>query len=146
MDNHTHESTLEFRKSGVSLRSGAAGAALVAEVLGGCATTGSADRAKEIVAQRAQERWDLLVKNDFAGAYKYLSPGSREVITADAYAAGFRRNFWSGAKVGEVSCAASDACEAEIWIEYQNRGLQMRTPIHEKWISQRSNWWVVLER
>ncbi len=130
----------------MSWRSGAACAVLTAAALAGCAAAGTAKSDKDIVAQRAQERWDLLVKNDFAGAYKYLSPGSREVVTADAYAAGFRRKFWSDAKVDQVSCQVSDACEVDVWIEYQNRGIAMRTPVHEKWIRQGSNWWFVLER
>jgi hypothetical protein len=146
MDNHTHESVPESRESGVFWRSGAACVVLAAAVLGGCAGVGSAKSDKDVVAQRAQERWDLLVKNDFAGAYKYLSPGSRAIVTEDAYAGEFRRNFWSGAKVDQVSCSTAEACEVEVWIEYQNRGIKMRTPVHEKWIRQDSNWWFVLER
>ena len=146
MDNHTHESVSEGRKIAVAWRSGAACAVLAAAALGGCATTGTTSD-KDIVAKRAQQRWDLLVKNDFSGAYQYLSPGSRQIVpTADAYSGEFRRNFWSGAKVDQVSCPTAEACEVEVWIEYQNRGIKMRTPVHEKWVRQDSNWWFVLER
>jgi len=147
MDNHTHESVAESRKSGVSWRFAAAWAVLSASILAGCATAGTAKSDKEIVAQRAQERWDLLVKNDFAGAYRYLSPGSRQIVTTpDAYSGEFRRKFWSGAKVGQVNCATAEACDVEVLIEYQNRGVKMATPVHEKWVRQDSNWWFVLER
>jgi len=119
---------------------------LTAAALAGCATAGTAKSDKESVAQRAQERWDLLVKNDFAGAYEYMSPGSRQFVTAEAYAGGMRRNFWSGAKVEQVNCATADACDVEVLIEYQNRGIRMRAPVHEKWLRQESKWWFVLER
>lgn len=116
--------------------------ALVA--LAGCAAIGRSD--KEAVAERAQERWNLLVKNDFAAAYGYISPAGRELVTPEAYAAGLRRGFWTGAKVGDVDCKLPDACEVDVWIEYQHLGLKMRTPLREKWIKQRFNWWFVLER
>lgn len=127
-------------------RFGAACVVLAAATLGGCATIGTKSD-KDIVAERAQQRWDLLVKNDFSGAYQYLSPGSRQIVpTPDAYSAEFRRNFWSGAKVDQVSCPTAEACEVEVWIEYQNLGIKMRTPVREKWVRQNSNWWFVLER
>ena len=147
MDNHTHESASESRKSGVSWRGSAPCVVLAAVILAGCASAGSSRSDKDIVAQRAQERWDLLVKNDFTGAYRFLSPGSRQIVpTPDAYSGEFRRNFWSSAKVDQVSCPTAEACEVEVWIEYQNRGIKMRTPVREKWIRQDSNWWFVLER
>src|SRR2546423_15188259 len=110
MDNHTHELASESRKNAVSWRCSAACAVLTAAILGGCASAGSARSEKDVVAQRAQERWDLLVKNDFAGAYRYLSPGSRQIVPPDAYSGEFRRGFWSGAKVDQVSCATAEAC------------------------------------
>lgn len=131
----------------MSLRCGSACAVLAAALLGGCAGVGTPDSARDVVARRAQERWDLLVKNDFTGAYGYLSPGSRQIVkTPDAYSGQFRRNFWSGAKVDQVNCATADACDVEVWIEYQSLGIKMRTPVHEKWVRQDSNWWFVLER
>ena len=147
MDNHTQESVPESRKSGVSWRFAAACAVMAAAALGGCTTTGSTRSDKDVVAKRAQERWDLLVKNDFTGAYRYLSPGSRQIVTTpDAYSGEFRRNFWSGAKVDQVNCPTAEMCEVDVWIEYQNLGIKMRTPVHEKWVRQDSNWWFVLER
>ena len=125
---------------------GAICAVLAGTVLEGCVTAGPGRSDKEVVSQRAQERWGLLVKNDFAGAYQYLSPASRVVVKPDAYAGGFRSNFWTDAKVGDVSCGTPDACEVDVWVEYQHRGLKMRSPVHEKWIRQGSNWWFVLER
>jgi len=117
----------------------------VATAVAGCATTG-AGSAEDVVSQRAQQRWDLLVKGDYTGAYQFISPAGRTLVTSDAYVGGLRRNFWTGAKVGEVKCATAEACETEVWIEYQVQGRKMRTPVREKWIRDRGNWWFLLER
>ena len=147
MDNHSHELVPVVRKLSLLSRgfSAALVALVVAGVLGGCAMA-PARTDKDIVAERAQQRWDLLVKNDFAGAYGFISPAGRELIKADAYASTLRTGFWTGAKVDHVDCPTAEACEVDVWIEYQYRGLKMRTPVHEKWIRQKSDWWFVYER
>lgn len=144
MDNHTQESASEGRKSVVASRQLGALFAVVAMGLTGCATVVRSDR--DIVAERAQERWNLLVKNDFAAAHGYISPAGRELVTPEAYASSLRKNFWTGAQVGDVVCKQPDACEVDVWIEYQHMGRPMRSPVHEKWVRQRFNWWFVLER
>jgi len=148
MDNHTHETVSAGRKGNVFSRGrGAVCAALVVTgILGGCATANLGRSDKEIVAERAQQRWDLLVKSDFAGAYRYISPAGRELLKPEAYASSLSRGFWTGAKVDLVECQAVDACGVDVWIEYQYRGMKMKTPVHEKWIKQKSDWWFVYER
>jgi len=34
----------------------------------------------------------------------------------------------------------------DVWIEYQYRGMKMKTPVREKWVRQKSDWWFLLER
>jgi len=145
MDNHSDESLVHDGRAVQLKRLGAACVTVLA-VLGGCATPPSAKSAKDIVTERAQQRWDLLVKNDFAGAYRYLSRASKQVVTEQAYAAGFRRNFWTGAKVTEAQCPNAEACEVEVTIEYRHMGMGMKSPVLEKWIRDKSDWWFVLER
>jgi hypothetical protein len=67
-------------------------------------------------------------------------------VTEQAYAAGFRRNFWTGAKVTEAQCPNAEACEVEVTIEYRHMGMGMKSPVLEKWIRDKSDWWFVLER
>jgi hypothetical protein len=143
MDNHTHELVLRNGKQQMSLRWWIA---LAAVVMAGCATAGLGRPDKEIVAERAQERWNALVKSDFNRAYGYISPAGRELVNSEAYASSLKREFWTGAKVDGVECPTPDACEADVTIEYQRRGLKMTTPVREKWVKHRSNWWFVLER
>jgi hypothetical protein len=145
MDNHTHESALQNRNTGVSLRS-LVGLFAVAAVMAGCATVGLGRSDKEAVADRAQARWNELVKGNFGAAYSYMSPAGRELVTSDAYASSLRRDFWTGAKVEKVECPTDDSCDVDVSVEYQHRGLKMKSPVREKWIKQRLNWWFVLQR
>jgi hypothetical protein len=93
------------------------------------------------VKERAQARWDALVKGETLAAYKYLSPGSRAVLTPDAYAASIRGGFWRSAKVDSVTCTTKDNCEARVTIEYEFRGRRTKTPLTETWIREDSQWW-----
>ena len=110
-------------------------------VLAGCASMDSPPEG--VVATRAQERWDALVKGDLKGAYAYLSPGSRSVMDLAAYEASVRRGFWKTAKVDKAVCAPQQSCEVYVTIEYEFRGALTKTPLRESWIKEGSNWWVV---
>jgi hypothetical protein len=113
---------------------------LAAIVLAGCATT-KPRTAQEIVKERAQARWDAVVKGDSKTAYDYLSPGSRAVITAEAYDASLRKGFWKSAVVEGVECASEQSCEAIVAIEYEYMGRRTRTPLREAWVRTGSEWW-----
>ena len=81
------------RKHGVKSALKQAVVSVLAVVLSSCAAI--APRSPEsAVKERAQARWDALVKGDFNAAYGYLSPGSRSVVSASDYATSLRRGFW----------------------------------------------------
>ena len=145
MDNHSHETWMYSGRAVRFMKHGAACATILA-VLGGCAATSGGKPAKDIVAERAQQRWELLVKNDFPGAYRYMSSAGKQIVTEQAYAASFRRNFWTSAKVSDVQCQTEEACEVDVMIEYQHLGMKMKTGVREKWVRDKSNWWFLLER
>jgi hypothetical protein len=107
-----------------------------------CSCAAIAPRSAEtIVRERAQARWDALVKNDFNAAYGYLSPGSRSVITAPDYAASLRQGFWKAATVEKVECGSAQLCEVTATIEYEHMGRRTKTPLRESWIRDGSEWW-----
>jgi hypothetical protein len=93
------------------------------------------------VKERAQARWDALVKGDTRTAYQYLSPGSRAVTTPEAYETSIRKGFWRSAKVDSVTCASKDSCTAQVTIEYEFQGRRTTTPLRETWIREGSEWW-----
>jgi len=115
------------------------GVVVLAVVIGGCAVTPSAP--EEAVKQRAQARWDAMVKGDFNAAYGYLSPGSRSVITASDFASSLRAGFWKSAVVEKVECGSAQSCEVSATIEYEYLGRRTKTPLRETWIREGSEWW-----
>jgi hypothetical protein len=147
MDNHSHDSLLHGGLAVGFKRLGAACATVLA-VLGGCATVAGGKSGKDVVAEKAQQRWDLLVKNDFRRGLSLPEPGQgSRLVTEQAYAAGFRRNFWTGAP-GEGRCSAptKKPCEWKSPSNTGTMGMGMKSPVLEKWIREKSDWWFVLER
>ena len=112
----------------------------VAVVLG-CAAV--ATRPEVEVRNRAQERWNQLVKGEVISAYQFLSPASRAVLKAEDYVSSIRRNFWKSAEVKQVQCATPDSCVVDVLIEYEYGGNRMKAGLQESWIKERSEWWYV---
>ena len=118
-------------------------AGILAMVLGACATVSAPRTPEAMVKERAQARWDALVKNEFNTAYGYLSPGSRSIISAPDYAGTLRRGFWKSATVEKVECGSAQSCEVTATIEYEFSGMRTKTPLRETWIRDGSEWWYV---
>lgn len=110
-------------------------------ILAGCATMG-ARKPEEVVKERAQARWDALLRNDVKSAYEYFSPGSRAVVDLKSYEAAVRKGFWKSATVDGVTCTGQ-RCEATETIEYEYQGRRTRSPLTETWIEEDGNWWLV---
>jgi len=120
------------------VKAGALAAAVVVAV-SGCAVL-APKPPEEAVKERAQARWDALVKGDYKAAYAYLSPGSKAVQPETDYVNSLRRNFWTAAKVEKATCT-EQRCEVEASIEYQLQGRRTTTPLRETWIREGSEWW-----
>ena len=124
----------------------AAARRLVAVVFGlvaaACATT-PPKPAEVIVQERAQARWDLMVKGDFDRAYEYFSPSSRAAMPLASFKSRIKPGFWKEVKVEKAECSSADRCEAVATISYDHRGMRIDTPHRETWIRDESNWWLL---
>lgn len=118
----------------------------VAAVLAGCATVGpssSAEQKQKVVAERAQARWDELLKGDVASAYKFMSNGSKAATSLDLYKTKVKPGIWRQAKVEKVDCEA-ETCKVTMLVTYdvkQMKGIQ--TPVDETWIIENGSAWYV---
>lgn len=112
----------------------------LAVVVAGCVAV-KPRTAEEIVKDRAQARWDMLVKGDARAAYAFLSPGSRAVLAAETYVNSIRAGFWKSAQVNKVECGTEQACEAHVTIEYEFQAQRIKTPLRETWIREGTDWW-----
>jgi uncharacterized protein YceK len=125
-----------------------AGLAVSAALLtGGCAATVSASRpAKEIVGERAQARWDALVRRDWSAAYGYLTPAYRAVVSAERYGNQFAGPMqWQSAKVQGVECEQT-RCIATVEISFRlllpgHLDRVSATFVEETWLLEDGQWY-----
>src|SRR5216117_161381 len=108
----------ESGKIGVKIRALTRALSCVALGVGlaACASIGvdSSPQAKQkVVAERAQARWELLIKGDVEGAYQYLSAGSKAATPLGLYKTKIKPGIWRGAKVDKVDCEA-EICKVEM--------------------------------
>lgn len=116
---------------------------------GGCAVIEKAatEESKRQVAERAQERWDLLMKGQVDRAYEYYSPSSRESLSLEV----FRRRsattrWWRKAQLDKVDCEA-DACKVTMTLEYDLKEFKgLKTTDVEAWVKDSGTWWLVAPR
>ena len=125
-----------------------AAALAAALALAACASN-SAKTPEQIVAERAEARWQHLIKQDFAGAYAYLTPAYRDVVPQEQY----RRRFgsagaWTNAIVHEVSCEP-EACTVKMRITTQVRVplfaahiSEVTSYMDERWVRENGQWWL----
>ena len=112
----------------------------------GCAGIGvdsSPEAKQKVVAERAEARWQLLIKGDVAGAYEYLSAGSKATMPLDLYKAKIRPGGWRQASVEKVDCEA-EVCSVEMQLTYDRKQMKgIQTPVKEAWIIEKGSAWYV---
>jgi len=125
-----------------------AGAVLFA-VLTGCATV--APPAGDMIAERAQARWDALLAKDYATAYTYYSPGFRSKASVADLEIKLRlqRVKWTSAKYRDHTCA-EEVCTVRVDIGYRVgapvpgvdvwNGIDL---VEEQWVKTGGEWWYV---
>ena len=123
---------------------------LFAVALSGCAgLVGKPQTLEQMVAERAQSRWDALVAGDWQTAYSFATPAYRDLVDVE----GFRKRHggqanWLGASVKEVTCQ-DDVCEPTVTLKF--RSLlppytdELHTDYTERWVLEGSDWWIFLK-
>jgi hypothetical protein len=100
--------------------------------------------AEEIVAERAQARWDALLQGDVATVYGFTSPAYRSGISQNRFRARFGGAVrWTKAEVHEVTCE-EDRCRVVVLVSYRAARERMENtrPIEETWIHSEGEWWL----
>jgi hypothetical protein len=115
-------------------------------VLGACAVMEqvTVEEAKKEVSERAQQRWDLLMKGQVEKAYEYYSPASRSTLTLEAFRkrSGVGR-WWRSLQVHQVDCGA-DTCQVTMILEYDLFEIKgLKASIEETWVNDAGTWWLV---
>jgi len=123
-------------------------------LLAACAATPQKPNPDDI-AVRVQERWDKLATRDFAGAYAYLSPGYRSIVSLNDYMAQMLKQKvrWAGGRYVSSECT-ENACQVRVDIDYsltspvpglsRYDGTQKNAP--ESWVRTEGQWWYLPEK
>ena len=103
---------------------------------------GSAAR-EQAVASRVGERWDAVIKGDYARAYEYLSPASRASMPIERYQKVARTLQYRAAKINGIDCDA-ERCRVKLSVTYDHRLMKgVTTPLEETWIFDQGKPWYV---
>jgi hypothetical protein len=119
---------------------------LAAGLFSACAMLPGAP-AEEVVAQRAQARWDALLAGDWARAYRYMAPSYRALVEEKRYANQFGGGAaWVAAKVVRVQCS-DDRCKVVMEVTYRpilgmRAGQTATSGFDETWIREDGQWWM----
>jgi hypothetical protein len=125
---------------------------LASFALAACAGLGDAGKTPEqIVAQRAQARWDAILADNWETAHGYATPAYRERTDVRLY-----RGLYGGgsviarrgAEVGKVECPTASACEVTIAVRFvyadpRMRGKEIRTTFPERWLLEDDGRWYI---
>ena len=125
--------------------------AAVVIFVAGCAATGGnltkdtpVESKQAVVRERAEARWQAIIKGDYPAAYAYFSPGSREVASLGTFEARMKGIVkYTGIKIDTVSCEVA-ACKVKLWLTYDHRVMKgVTTPAEEAWIIDGGQAWYV---
>lgn len=102
------------------------------------------------LAARAEARWKALVENNIQEAYKYLSPGQRNVVSLQQYRGKFGQLVeWRKAKVLDVQYDSPLAAMVSLEVEYRYSDIRGRVTMEstkaltEKWLYSEGEWWYI---
>jgi hypothetical protein len=103
-----------------------------------------------VVKERAQARWEALIKGDLDTAYTFLSPASKAATSVQSYKGQIKPGLWREVKVVGVDCEA-ELCVAKLLLNYDvPRGPKspkavsgIETPLSERWVIENGSAWYV---
>ena len=120
----------------------------LAAIVSGCAIFDSRPP-EEIVAERAQERVELLRAGEYDAAYAYATPGYRSTETVARYGTRWSGvKMWLSADVTNTRCeyddeGFTDSCKAFLEVTYIAAGHgEQTTLLEEPWILIDSRWYL----
>jgi len=106
---------------------------------------------RPVLKERAEARWDALIKGDFEKAYSFTTPEYRDVVSMQQYKGKYGRVLdWQMAKVLNVSYDDPAVATVSVEVRYRVdlpgiRGevFETQKTIPEKWLYKDRKWWFV---
>jgi hypothetical protein len=131
------------------LGAGAAALALVAGCAGlaGLTKDTPADVKAAAVKERSNARWTALINGDKDAAYRYLSPGTRELISLEQYKARVQAVGYRAARIEKVECEP-ETCKVALMLTYDylptkgnTSAKGVTTYVEETWVLENGQAW-----
>ncbi len=99
-----------------------------------------------IVTERSAARWQAVIDGDFAKAYGYLSPATRDTVTLAGFTTIASRLSYRAVKVTGATCEAAK-CRVNLVVTYSGKvgsgTMNVNTPLAEVWIIDHGQIWYV---
>ena len=101
---------------------------------------------EEIVAERAQQRVELLMQSDHKASYQYTTPGYRSLETPGQYGTRWSGvTMWRSAQVRSVRCfeESADKCRVALTVRYKAFGHdEIDAILNEEWVQVDGKWYL----
>ncbi len=102
-----------------------------------------------MLKERAEARWDALIKGDVEKVYGYASPEYRSVVSLQQYKGKYGRVIdWRMARVANVSYNESTVATVSVEVTYRvdvpgtgGKSIETQKAISETWIYKDREWW-----
>lgn len=123
--------------------------AAAALALAGCAGMVKKDEDASVIKEKVTQRWDYLIAHKAEKAYDFLSPGYRDTVTRENYAASMNNRpvSWESVQFVDQNCDA-DACTVHLKLKFKVavnlhgiRRIQGDSPLTERWIKESGRWY-----
>ena len=108
-----------------------------------------ADR-EQALRQRVHERWETLIRKDWAAAYPFEAPVYRAAYSLNQYQRKFGKGvIWETARVDQVLFEGDEVATVYVNVQYQMAKLiagevhRFSSQVTEKWIRSDDQWWHV---
>jgi hypothetical protein len=132
-----------WRQIGAGLGIAAAVAGCASVPGGGLSSASPAEVKAAAVTERANARWQAMIKGDFQTAYDMMTDASRKAVTLERFRGRSRSAVFTDAKVQKVACEA-DSCKVDVFVTYDHPKLKgVGFPATETWIIERGTFWYV---
>jgi hypothetical protein len=107
---------------------------------------------RAVLEQRVTAWWDALIRQDFALAYSFTSPGYRKAYSVDAFKVRFdTKSNWRRAEVRNVDFKSDDNAIVGINMHFvyhqpkTGEALDMQNYIQEPWVFMDGQWWYLVK-
>lgn len=128
---------------------------LVASIVAGCASIGPADTEawrssqRPVIKQRAEARWDALIKGNYETAYGFLTSAQRSVVSLQQYKGSIGGAvLWQVARVDDIRYDSPTVAAVSVAVTYRfmppgsgGKEIESVRQMQEKWLYKDGGWW-----